>query len=1018
MTGFNILDPHLNVLESRFIEASAGTGKTFTLQHLIVRLLLSETPLSLERILVVTFTRAATMDLRRRVRQTLVDLIEAFEAQKSDLPYVNALLEQGCAHRCISKLRVALACFEEAKIYTIHSFCFQILQESAFDVGLSFFDRSEESSERLLKGVIKDLFRSQLGLSAKQLKKLFSRGKSVEEVTQSILRQIQGRTPICIEPTLEDINQKVEEKREGIFQKYSLDQLKEAFYELPFCFGKCAARSKQIKPDILKGVNEFLLKKDLVDSPLLLLNRENVLKSAQREVLEKWSSLIDALEELWEDVKKASDELTIFATVAEMARKKVLDVIQKKELLYFDDLILKVQQQLDSSHFCEAVRGHYDAVLIDEFQDTNPTQWKIFSTLFREAFLGPLVLVGDPKQAIYRFRQADIYTYLNARSFFYPHQCVELNCNYRSSPSLIYALNALFEQKQPLITLPKNGKSLSYTPVEPDLNKENIEWKDGFGSIVLVEGEEEEALLKQCLFEAIKLHHDHQIPLSQCAFLVKDRFQAARLEQLCHLYRIPVHLKGQRSLVETSAFGWLELFLQVVFTPQDEERMKRLLGTPLFGYEVEELTEQLPRYQEFFYRAHLLLQKEGLFSLYTFWKQNEGERLMRKSEILFAQWEQLFEALSLKQLPLFSLLPFLEELKRNPYEDEEFFFKQTISNEALQVMTLHVSKGLEYAVVFPVGLTLAPPKKRELVFEEDKGAYTLDSSAAELHALELEAERQRQLYVAFTRPKLRLYLPYLKQEKRSPLALFLEGCSLDIEGVSTLQAHQQPAFFQKVQNKERILDFNPPPKPSFASKRVESFSSLYRLDEIEEKLTQPLFPAGPDVGTLIHLLLEKLPFDKAAKWEPLHLSQFAEPYLLGSSLEEHYLQIGELLWHALHTPLPGLGKSLSKIEADKILKEVPFEYSKEEGIIKGFIDLVVQQGDTFYVIDWKSNHLDRYDEQSLRHEATYHHYHQQAQIYKEGLKRYLSLFDKPYKVGPSLYLFLRGLKSNQGVLCL
>jgi hypothetical protein len=90
-------------------------------------------------------------------------------------------------------------------------------------------------------------------------------------------------------------------------------------------------RAKAIKPDIIKGIEEFLLQKDLVDTPLLLLRRENALKSASKEVLEKWSVLIDDLEELWVEVKEASDELKIFATVAEMAREKVLDVIQKKE---------------------------------------------------------------------------------------------------------------------------------------------------------------------------------------------------------------------------------------------------------------------------------------------------------------------------------------------------------------------------------------------------------------------------------------------------------------------------------------------------------------------------------------------------------------------------------------------------------------------------------------------------------------------------------------------------------------
>jgi exodeoxyribonuclease V beta subunit len=1015
MPGFDVLDPALNVSESRFIEASAGTGKTFTLQHLIVRLILSSVPL--ERILVVTFTRAATMDLRRRVRETLIEIIDSLGKGESPYPYVQEIIEKGDLKHSLRQLRLALSCFEEAKIYTIHSFCFQVLQESAFDVGLSFFDRSEESSQSVLKETIKDLFRSPLGLTAKQLKKLFAWGKNIEDVSGRILRQIQGRSPIEVHPELRVVNDAIKEKRVELLRLYPSEVLREAFYELVPNFGKCTNREKERKPEIQIAIEKLLSGDDLVDTPLLLISRNNLLKRASPEILEKWNMLLDHLESLWELVLEAQDELKIFAHVAEKARRKVLQLIEEKELLYFDDLILKVEKEIDSAPFREKVQSHFDAVLIDEFQDTNPGQWRIFSTLFGKEFLGPLVLVGDPKQAIYRFRQADIYTYLNARESFTQDQRVELIRNYRSVPPLIHALNALFAQKNPLLKLPKTGQSISYTPVESDLNKESPQWHDGKSSVVVINGSDEECLLKHCLWEVSQINQNEKIPLSECAFLVKDRYQAMRLQQLCREYQIPVHLKGQQSLIESPTFGWLELFLHIVVSPQDDERIKRILGTPLFGLAPEELSFHLAHYQEFFYRAHQVLYKGGLFSLYTFWKQEEGKHLMKQGEMLYGEWEQLFEALAQKNPSLTSLFSYLEELKQGPYEEELFLAKSSLSRDALQVMTLHVSKGLEYDVVFPVGLTLPPPKKRELVFDEERGAYTLDESACALHDLELEAERQRQLYVALTRPKKRLYLPFLPEEEHSPLAKFLDGCSLDLGGVSAVEAHQKPSLWNPIGEKEPEWNFNPNKLPLYPSKRIESFSSLYPLEEVLEKKVEPSFPAGPEVGTLIHTLLEKLPLHQVAAWNDQQWKVFADPFLKGTILEEFYEEITKLLARAAQTPFPEIGP-LCSVDPKKIIKELPFLYETEEGLMKGFIDLVVESNNIFYVIDWKSNALDCYDQAAMEIEAAHHHYEKQAAIYKEGMKRYLSLFEQPYKIGPAFYCFLRGLEPQRGLLCL
>ncbi len=141
MQRFDVLSRNLSVFEQRFLEASAGTGKTFAIEHLVIRLLLeSEHPLSLEEILVVTFTRAATRELRMRIRSNLERILQDLKSEKGSFDYVQAIIEKGKGATGAAKRRVedALACFDRAAIFTIHGFCYQMLKEFAFEAHLDF----------------------------------------------------------------------------------------------------------------------------------------------------------------------------------------------------------------------------------------------------------------------------------------------------------------------------------------------------------------------------------------------------------------------------------------------------------------------------------------------------------------------------------------------------------------------------------------------------------------------------------------------------------------------------------------------------------------------------------------------------------------------------------------------------------------------------------------------------------------------------------------------------------------
>lgn len=161
MPSFDVLGRDLNVFEPHFLEASAGTGKTFAIEHLVTRLLIeSEAPLSIEQILVVTFTRAATRELKQRIRLNLTRAKEELCQANPSADYLKAICEKGekAVKSAIERIDAALICYDAAQIFTLHGFCHSVLKEFAFEAGISFEVSDPDKKEHisLLEQMIKD----------------------------------------------------------------------------------------------------------------------------------------------------------------------------------------------------------------------------------------------------------------------------------------------------------------------------------------------------------------------------------------------------------------------------------------------------------------------------------------------------------------------------------------------------------------------------------------------------------------------------------------------------------------------------------------------------------------------------------------------------------------------------------------------------------------------------------------------------------------------------------------------
>ena len=455
MKQFNVLDRNLVLHQHYLLEASAGTGKTFSIQNIVVRLLIEpqvETrsegkdgpsePLLLQKILVVTFTRAATRDLKMRIRSNIEQALSDLQSWQSDhlIPamapdYLKGCMERGEAAvlQACKRLQQALFTFDYAPIFTIHSFCARMLRQFALesDMGLHSLAGDEALSQSEVMEIIRDFFRTGIRIenySPAQLEILLKE----DPCQRKLMRLIQGLYSFPSFPPFKELYLKV---TKALFLLKSSLALNSENLISDFKTQASAYRNHkgaETKIDTLTKVIRFAKLFDreewstqevdgLIRDGLIWLKAldPHLLKGKPpNEDLLHYPTFSACLREsLAMLIHEAGDFPHLLARLGGDCQKLLRRFQREEEKLSHDDVLRKMHEALDRGSFLGKVRAHYQAAIIDEFQDTDPLQWQIFSRLFLSDYprwKGYLYLVGDPKQSIYSFRQADIYTYLEA----------------------------------------------------------------------------------------------------------------------------------------------------------------------------------------------------------------------------------------------------------------------------------------------------------------------------------------------------------------------------------------------------------------------------------------------------------------------------------------------------------------------------------------------------------------------------------------------------------------------------
>ena len=843
----------LNPLEfplrgTRLIEASAGTGKTWTIAALYVRLILGHgdeassfcRALLPPEILVVTFTEAATKELRDRIRKRLNEAARCFRGLSQGDDFIQGLISRYAVNErsaCARRLEVAAQWMDEAAVYTIHGWCNRMLRQHAFDSGSLFNLKIETADTELLNEVARDYWRCffyPLDESASlAVAKLADSPKTLLSQLQGLLHETEAQwndgqremTEVAAPETLfrlwADWNSGRQALEEAARQAWRENQAAlEAQIVAASKNGWLDGRSyppaslrkrlealaawagSGVQPEQIKWLEGFAQSRFKLNKKY----QDQVPMHPAFVALDDWLNYLEAEPEFQRE---------ILVHAARWMRERFEQEKDRRARMDFNDLLTRLDFALQSesgARLAAAIRQQYPVALVDEFQDTDPVQYRIFDAVYRTVEnredLG-FFMIGDPKQAIYSFRGADIFTYLQARAATQGRH-YSLAKNFRSTESLLEAVNRFFgyAEVQPggafKFKAQDGENSLPFYPVLAQgldtvlVTRDNIPGRDVIPSLKLWHyqpaeeacgmGEYRRVMAEAAACEITTLLNlaaqgragfqsatqFARLKPADIAILVRDRSEAAAIRQALALRNIrSVYLSDRESVYASAEAVDLLHWLKACAEPERDRSLRAALGTATLnlGYaELETLNSdelrweaEVERFREYRkiwrYQGVLPMVRRLLadFTVPTRLLQSaDGERRL-------TNWLHLAELLQAASVDLDgeqALIRHLAEaMESGEQASEETLLRLESDADLIKVVTIHKSKGLEYPLVFLPFICsfreVNAAKQSYYRYHDAAGRAQLDLGKTDAARQQAEAERLQEdlrlLYVALTR---------------------------------------------------------------------------------------------------------------------------------------------------------------------------------------------------------------------------------------------------------------------------
>ena len=823
------------------IEASAGTGKTYTISGLVMRLV-GEEEVSISRVLVVTFTEKATGELRQRIRDDMLKALETGSFQWS-----RKFGDRGPAG-WEARFRQAVDCFQDARIFTIHGFCRRTLNEYALEAD-STLDLEMTDDREVFERCMNRLKR-RWALDPYITEKFEVSGYSAGAWDQTLMA-LAGRyhpdfTLLEPEPLSdESIQKRFERILEIVDPDPDAEVENQPFYIL-YSGLQFHLRSK--KPLLEKVVTPMLeclrgWRQENYLSPLHCiadiyrqckeLNASRFKSHGFRCLLpDKWNKGADTssepvLKELADILHELSGQVHSFLlhAVTELYREATLWK-DTRGLMSFNDMISRLYDGLDPELNSNArallseLRSAYRFCLVDEAQDTDPVQAAIFKRIFLDDSKDSgcrLFVIGDPKQAIYGFRGADVNAYLSMKSDMTGRgaQLYSLPVNFRTLPMLTRTMNRLFEgshwfpgidsderdrdgqstditfmpslsqdefqqdfrvESGPRVLLdPFGGDALQYLTMHADRGTSASELRTGFGARIA-------STIRRLLDNPMRFVLKgimRTLKPSDICVLVRGRKELKPLSDALRRKNIAFSFYRQAGLYQSPQAFHMRLMLDAAARPADTAALTAAMLTPFFNLTPEETMEGhqahaardmilqasdlaiLRRWPAFF---QLLLEETGVLEHFA----HEGDE-RAQANLVQISWELQQDAIT-GSMDIHTLLRHLDSLRDESGSTGMGGGLHMLETErdTVQIMTMHASKGLEFPVVFLYGgFTSGNPREKYHTWYDaarHRRVYDISKSNSRRHRAELDSEDKRLYYVACTRAVFRLFIPRVEGE--------------------------------------------------------------------------------------------------------------------------------------------------------------------------------------------------------------------------------------------------------------
>ena len=820
----------MNQLESVFdlnwksrvvVEASAGTGKTYTIVGLYTRLLL-EKELPVDRILVMTFTNKATSELRDRIMRRLQECLQVIKSgQVDDDPFLNEVLLRFGGNQKSESLKLlnnAIRNFDDSRIFTIHGFCQKVLNEEALYAGIPF-EMEVIQHDSLLLEAARDFWREFVdqngdkGAGGLMVAKLMNLGKTPRELIgpkglKPLFSYAGAKFEGDVHPNPLHIFEKAWELRQQMKDEWK-ESREKVLSELLEC-GLKYYTDKNVYSRVQK-MDEFLhdskLKDDSFDQLKYFLSEtvqdESNLTQKNPRLPEKlrFFDLCSEYNAILDDLKRAESAL-IVNIYRDIFKRRELRSIQTGSMTY-DDLIKKLRDALLNENHGPVLQhkllGSYPYALVDEFQDTDAIQYEILNSIYPQVGdESGLLMIGDPKQAIYAFRGADVYTYFKAKKDGKPSVWSLIN-NYRSTPNLVSAVNKIFDStgEQPFIE-----KQIKFHPSKSGLPDRASEYIQGSEvpvpfKLIIKKGLQtskthcKAEVYQQTVAQVLELLGDHERQIrdeesgemrdlepGDIAILINSHRDARQIKKGLKDVGVDSVTYSQEKVFDTMEARRFEWVMNAILNPFDRTVVNNALLSGLFGTDLEELVDlsnEEDAYQEILDELQELHETWTAYGILPAFRKllSNGQRMeqiaeWRDAERVLMNLHQLADMASLAELkhnldPDSLHMWFVSEMQNPDKTDEQSLLLES-DRDLVKISTIHGSKGLEFPVVICPTLWEGKEFKDEFVRyhkgETDDLILNIDrldseerEYAEKAGQIEALAEEARKAYVALTRAK-------------------------------------------------------------------------------------------------------------------------------------------------------------------------------------------------------------------------------------------------------------------------